>query len=137
VDSNTVRLLQMRFPKYSLQDRMLIEQFMHSRQLFPEIAHEPTRTQIWSKLLSINCMIPSIETFFENTIWFEACAKVLRGILPKKYKGTMRDVIMRRYKGTGQSEGKAKIQTSEGVQNRFMETPASELECIKLGYYQL
>jgi hypothetical protein len=44
---------------------------------------------------------------------------------------------MRRYKGIGQKEGKAKVQISEDVQDRFAETSASELECIKSGYYQL
>ncbi|KAI9773394.1 MAG: hypothetical protein M1840_007609 [Geoglossum simile] len=137
VDSNTVSLLQTKFPKHSPQDGMLIKQLMDNRELFPAITEETIRTRILNRLLSLNCMVPSLYTFFEDTIYIEACAQVLRGLLPKKYKGTMRVAIMRRYKGIGQEEGKAKVQISEDVHDEFVETLASELECIKSGYYQL
>jgi Protein of unknown function (DUF3723) len=137
VDPTTVSLLQTRFPKYSSQDSALIKQLMDNRELFPAITEESIRTRILNRLLSLNCMIPSLYTFFEDTIYIEACAQVLRGLLPKKYKGSMRVAIMRRYKGIGQEEGKAKVQTSENIRDEFVESSASELQCIKSGYYQL
>ncbi|MCJ1250104.1 hypothetical protein MMC30_007330 [Trapelia coarctata] len=99
LDFGTVHALQMRNPAHSKVDFAYIRSGMQKGELFPRINDERSRGALTERLQSIDFSIPSLYTFFEDTKWLEPCAKIIRGLLPAKFRGSIRKAMIQRYIG--------------------------------------
>ena len=54
---------------------------MESGQLYPLLVDSCRKARLLASILDIQVLIPSIQTFFENLIYLDSYAKVMRGIL--------------------------------------------------------
>ncbi|KAI2604647.1 hypothetical protein GGR54DRAFT_448584 [Hypoxylon sp. NC1633] len=77
VDHETVVGLQRRVPS-NRTDRTYIRTMMDSGQIFRHVKDRSLRERIKRNILSLNIVIPSIETFHENMMYFSIGAKILR-----------------------------------------------------------
>ena len=82
---------------------------MVSGELFPAIRDGDIRAQIFDRLCSMKQIIISIYTFLENTKYLELCAKILKRLLPDKYKNS----ISKHFQALHTGQSSIKIQTSE------------------------
>ncbi|RYP63169.1 hypothetical protein DL771_009400 [Monosporascus sp. 5C6A] len=73
-----MRFLQYKAPSASTDDRKLILDAMRRRQIFILISDNDTRDRILENILSLQVIIPSIETFHENMKYFSIGAKILQ-----------------------------------------------------------
>ncbi|SPJ72389.1 uncharacterized protein FTOL_02117 [Fusarium torulosum] len=84
VDVETVRCLQFRAPISSLGDRIAINRMFNEGMLFEGLKDLDLREQVRKRVLSIQVIIPSIETFHENMKYISMGAKILRKYLMEK-----------------------------------------------------
>jgi len=81
VDIQTVEALQLRAPGTSVQDRNFVIEGMRTDYLFPKVLDPGKRQLLKESLLSINCLIPSIKTLYENLKHLGAGAKVIKELV--------------------------------------------------------
>lgn len=84
VDVETVRCLQFRAPISSLGDRIAVNRMFNEGMLFEGLKDLDLREQVRKRVLSIQVIIPSIETFHENMKYVSMGAKILRKYLMEK-----------------------------------------------------
>ncbi|PCD21547.1 hypothetical protein FGRA07_11692 [Fusarium graminearum] len=77
VDIETVQCLQFRAPVTSFGDRVAIHRMFDQGILFEGLNHD-LREQVRERVLSIQVIIPSIETFHENMKFISIGARILR-----------------------------------------------------------
>ncbi|KAL8789533.1 MAG: hypothetical protein Q9213_001146 [Squamulea squamosa] len=106
---------------------------MHENNLFPKITDVTTRTRILQKLLEVSTLVPLLSTFFEDTKWLEPVAKIIRKLLPTRYKKSNRFAMYQKYTG---SKCKAGIIHIQGRRQWHTEARLDmhQMEC---GYRQL
>ncbi|KAI0005614.1 hypothetical protein F4779DRAFT_621056 [Xylariaceae sp. FL0662B] len=80
VDSETVRGVELRCPKYSTLDEEEIRDRMRKGEIFGSFSREE-RDVIWEELRSIGCLIPSLVTFFKDLNYLQACADGLKHLI--------------------------------------------------------
>ncbi|KAH6645739.1 hypothetical protein BKA67DRAFT_527046, partial [Truncatella angustata] len=73
IDTETVKQIQLRCPRYSSRDAQFLKSHVEKGTLFPSFSDAERRT-IWSELLSVDTIIPSLYTFFEDFKYLESCA---------------------------------------------------------------
>ncbi|KAI9736725.1 MAG: hypothetical protein M1834_000929 [Cirrosporium novae-zelandiae] len=129
LDAGTVSSLQMRWPKYSLDDRIHIESLMQDRRIFPAITSRFLRCRILGQLQNIRYRILSLYTFLEDTKYLEPAAFAMKRLLPPKFKGSVRSQMRMCYTGRNQSNGKLECQVSE---YDFQEQNINGLEGIQI-----
>ncbi|GKU22533.1 unnamed protein product [Fusarium langsethiae] len=78
VDIETVRCLQFRAPITSYSDRVAINRMFEEGTLFGGLRDLGLREQIRERVLSVQSIIPSIETFHENMKYISMGAKIVR-----------------------------------------------------------
>jgi hypothetical protein len=84
VDVETVRCLQFRAPISSLGDRIAVNRMFNEGMLFEGLKDLDLREQVRKRVLSVQVIIPSIETFHENMKYVSMGAKILRKYLMEK-----------------------------------------------------
>ena len=57
------------------------------------------REEIYRRISRTKCIIPSLHTFLEDTIYLEPCSKVLRTLIPKAFKGSIYEYFRDRFFG--------------------------------------
>lgn len=134
IDYGTVRRLQLRNPWASRVDYDFVTESMEQETLFPFIKDPETRSRILTRVQSIQCIIPSLYTFFEDTKWLEPCAKILRKLTPTGCKKTIKQSLLAYHSGRRKTSGRLYIQTSD---NNFYTAEASDSKIADLGYRQL
>ncbi|KAG6986388.1 hypothetical protein FOFC_15219 [Fusarium oxysporum] len=78
VDIQTVRCLQFRAPITSYSDRIAIHRMFNEGLLFEGLKDLDLREQVRKRVLSVQVIIPSMETFHENMKYISIGAKILR-----------------------------------------------------------
>ncbi|PNP60901.1 hypothetical protein FNYG_14369 [Fusarium nygamai] len=78
VDIQTVRCLQFRAPISSYSDRIAIHRMFNEGLLFEGLKDLDLREQVRRRVLSVQVIIPSMETFHENMKYISIGAKILR-----------------------------------------------------------
>lgn len=78
VDDSTVRLLQLRAPSVSKTDRLFICLAMDDGRLFPGVTEPNARKRLYHTLISLDLVIPSLETFHENMKYITIGAKIIK-----------------------------------------------------------
>ncbi len=130
LDANTVRRLQTRCLRYSSEDKAAVTADMDNGILFPNIPDQRTRHRIKVRLEEIGHMIPSLHTLLEDTKYLEPCAKIVKSLLPVKFKGTIREAYEKSHTGLS----KFQVQHNEHV---FLEREESVRKCIWIAYRQI
>jgi len=133
LDFGTVQALQMRNPAHSQVDFIYIKSGMQKGELFPRISDDRLRGAILERLQKIDFSIPSLYTFFEDTKWLEPCAKILRGLLPAKFRGSIRKAMLQRYNGLS-SQNNCCVELSNRTYNYIK---FDIHDTATLAYYQL
>jgi len=103
---------------------------MNDGVLFPNIPDQTTRGEIMVRLETIGHMIPSLHTFLEDTKYLEPCAKIVKSLLPTKFKGTIYEAYEKNHTGIFECQ----IQKTE---NRFSPLVGTLTECIWIAYRQI
>ncbi|KAF1349024.1 hypothetical protein BDV97DRAFT_370240 [Delphinella strobiligena] len=103
---------------------------MEERRLFSLITESSARDRICHNISSIKGLIPSLYTLFESLKYLEPCSYALRGLLPGKVKGTIRQELFACYRPTST----VVVQMQEMQYNQVSATTEAGRE---LAYWQL
>lgn len=94
VDMRSVEWLQLRVPAACKTDQREIRRMLDNREVFEEVTDSGMREQLKLKVLSLNVLIPSVETFHENMKFFSIGAKILcKYIMDDPPKGRTRATL--------------------------------------------
>ena len=94
----------MRAPGLSIDDAQLIKSCMRTGVAFDAITTSALRETIASKILSLDCMIPSLYIFCKDTKYLEPCASVMKRLLGASFQGTIQNAMRTTWR-TDQSFG--------------------------------
>ena len=94
IDFGVVNVVQGRCPRFSSEDRQFL-----AKQRFNPLWSRETRTAFLLNLEKLECTIPSLHTFLEDTKYLEPCAKILKSILPRPFKGSVNQCFEALYNG--------------------------------------
>lgn len=78
LDVDTVRFLQYKCPSASTDDRGLIQDAVRRHEIFILISDSEVRSTILANILSLQVVVPSIQSFHKNMIYFSIGAKIVR-----------------------------------------------------------
>ncbi|KAL8770678.1 MAG: hypothetical protein Q9209_003746 [Squamulea sp. 1 TL-2023] len=109
LDSQTVNILQGRCPKLAEVDFILIKE--KRRGLLPYLSNEKERDKLWDRICSVECVIPSIHTFLEDTKYLEPCARVMKELLTLEPKAS----ICQAYERCHNGQQRIPIEVAEGI----------------------
>ncbi|KAK5163303.1 hypothetical protein LTR04_002628 [Oleoguttula sp. CCFEE 6159] len=121
--------------RHSLRDDDEIRSRMEDGRLFPTVTDRAVRAKLLHNMQQVEGRIPSLHTFFEDTKYLEPCAKVVKALLPPRFKGSVREAIEQRYTGRDQTPGYTTVQIDEYTNERV--AAAEERSNVELGYRQL
>jgi hypothetical protein len=113
VDQESVKMVESKAPGASRHDLELLREPMQEGKLFPLIRDQKERDMIWARLSSIEYLIVTIYTLFEDVKYLRPLQKVVIRLLLPDFKGTIRKALRRAFTGTHQEEGTFKVQTGE------------------------
>jgi len=125
-----VHIIQGRSLLTSSEDYHFVENCMQDGILFPTVMDRQQRLGIFRRLSVIPYLIPSLYTFIEDTKHIEPSAKIMKRLLPPRFKGSVRQAFGRLH--TGQTQ--IMEQRSETVFRPFSH---SAKECFQVAYQQL
>ncbi|PVH95424.1 hypothetical protein DM02DRAFT_690214, partial [Periconia macrospinosa] len=132
VNKLTVEKLELLCPKYSQLDRKTISQLMKDNVLFPSVRDAEVRRMLFANICSLPTLIPSLRTFFETLKYLEPICEIMKQLLGKKTKDTIRKSLF----GSFRLPERMIVQVME---NNYMELKVlpSKKEAAKLAYIQL
>uniref|UniRef100_A0A093VCB3 Uncharacterized protein n=1 Tax=Talaromyces marneffei PM1 TaxID=1077442 RepID=A0A093VCB3_TALMA len=133
LDPKTVYSLETLFPEYSTSDADSIKKLMNDGVIFPAVSSRDRRQKLLDNILGVKGRILSFYTFFQDTIFFGACSKILRKLLRPKFQGTVREAFFDSYQ-QGINRGIIRLQ-SHG--ERMRDRPGTEANHLQLAYRQL
>ncbi|EED21208.1 conserved hypothetical protein [Talaromyces stipitatus ATCC 10500] len=133
LDPKTVYLLETMFPALSVSDADHIKRLMNDGVLFPAVQSQHRRKKLLDNILGVKGRILSFYTFFQDTIYFGACSKILRNLLPPKFQGTVRQAFFNSYQ-QGINQGRIRLQS---YGERMLDRPGTEVTHVQLAYRQL
>ncbi|KAH6874165.1 hypothetical protein B0T10DRAFT_415698, partial [Thelonectria olida] len=81
IDSATVKAVELRCPRYSVEDSESILTQLARGEIFSEFSCAE-RVVIWEQLQGIPCVIPSLFTFLRDVLFFQMWAESMRHVIP-------------------------------------------------------
>ena len=96
LDVRTVEILQGKCPAF-FEDQDFIES--RGASIFAAITDSQKREELLAQILSIDYVIPSLHTFLEDTKYLEPCAKIMKRLLPMRFKGTIHQAFEKLHNG--------------------------------------
>jgi hypothetical protein len=133
LDSKTIHLLETLVPAYSTVDSERIKILMNEGKIFGAITSPARRQKLLDNILGIDGRILSFYTFFQDTIYFGACSRILQGLLQPKFEGSVRQAFFRSYQ-RDQNRQRIRIQSRHG---RVNDRPGTEEVHLQLAYRQM
>ena len=112
VDQVTVRALELRAPRYSRQDALVLEGQLLSGQIFSAFSRDE-REDIWHELCSIDGLVPSLFTFFEDVKYLNACADCLKRLVKLSRRDTVSNALKRKFPLTNDADGQSVVEVAE------------------------
>ena len=106
---------------------------MISGRLFSEIRDPSTRQRITSRLLDIEQPIQTLYSLLKNLRYLEPAVEVIKYLIPKPIKGTLREALWFHFSKAGCNEVSFDIQTSENSYSPF----TGNHDCFDLAVRQL
>ena len=90
VDEATVKALELKSPRYSRRDARVLQGLLMRGQIFAEFS-QPERELIWGDLRSVDGLIPSLFTFFEDLKYRQLWLYAMRHYreIPKEAKSKL------------------------------------------------
>ncbi|KAL1845446.1 hypothetical protein Plec18170_009765 [Paecilomyces lecythidis] len=132
-DRRTVELLQLRVPGKCSGDLRILRQHFLKGDLFPAIKTEEHRQEIWNNLLTVDTLIPSLYTLFEDIKYLKPCATIVKRLLGAKPKWSVQQTLEECYSGEQQND-EVLVQQTE---NSFCYYHGGVEERVTLGSLQL
>ncbi|KAE8371412.1 hypothetical protein BDV26DRAFT_298818 [Aspergillus bertholletiae] len=80
VDARSVKLIEGMMPKYSLEDRSCISEWMNDGSLFPQISRQRDRERVLANLLQVSGRVLSLSLFFEDARCFSGPSRAIRDL---------------------------------------------------------
>ncbi|KAK5065433.1 hypothetical protein LTR84_001271 [Exophiala bonariae] len=114
VDQDTVKALELRAPRYSRRESLLLYGQMLSGQIFGAFSREE-REEIWLDLRSIDGLIPSLFTFFEDLKYLSAPANCLKQLVHVSRRDTLRTAFQRKFAYSEVAEEQSIIEVAEST----------------------
>jgi hypothetical protein len=133
-DGESVSILQLRAPGASREDLNYLRKKMQNGELFPAIRDRSQRDMIWKHLSTIDVLIPTIYSLFEDIKFLKPLRKAVVKLLRPNFKGTIREAMGRAFTGVHQKEGEFKI---GGDEASFTPYPGNTDDQIWYGILQL
>lgn len=128
VDAHTVKFLELRAPGTSQLDQYVVEKALNRQELFPSVIEPQLRSQLRRNVCNIPFLIPTLRTFFENTIYLEPCCHAMKLLLGSMEMETIQECFFAAYK----RPEKPVIEHQEGL---LSSTKKSSLECEQTTSY--
>ncbi|KAH7065100.1 hypothetical protein B0J12DRAFT_561719 [Macrophomina phaseolina] len=122
VDRLTVERLDLLAPAASERDSKIIENLFRSGEIFGQVSNEAVRGRIKSNLSSVQVLIPTLRSFFENLKYLEPCSLILKRLLDPDDKRS----IYRCLKAAYFSPSSQFIEYAEGRVHEYSNKTASE-----------
>ncbi|KAJ6032531.1 hypothetical protein N7540_003263 [Penicillium herquei] len=95
LDTNTLEMLEGRCPSLSLADRRYIIDIFQNRLAFPMARDATVRSKTLYSVLGYSKIIPSRKVFLENVKYLKPMTDVVKKLLPRSSKDTMRRALRR------------------------------------------
>jgi len=130
LDANIVHIIQGRSLLTFSENYHFIENCMQNEILFPAVTNRQQRLGIFRRLSVIPYLIPSLYTFIEDTKHVEPFAKIMKRLLPSRFKESVRQAFERLHT----SQTQIMKQRSETMFRLFSH---SAKECFQVAYQQL
>ncbi|KAF7856811.1 hypothetical protein EAF04_009574 [Stromatinia cepivora] len=119
VNNVDVKSLELKAPRYSKQDAQVLQGQLLSGQIFSAF-NQQEREAIWGELQSIEYLIPSLFTFFEDLKYLSACANSLKRL--------------RKFHLANESNDQYAVEIAQSI---FVDTSIPATYCFDIGYRQL
>lgn len=133
MDPQTVARLQGKAPGISAQDAREVEGLVLSGAVFQNFASSE-RKDIWKRLKKRKTIISSLDHFFQNMWYLEACANCMKRLaVPTKDHPSIKIALMRLFE-PDHGNNNCIIQTSE---TDFRQQSGTQADRAELGYRQL
>lgn len=132
VDPVTAAKLELLAPWTSEIDRKSVADMMARNELFPSVVDQNARSKLLQNICEVECLIPTLWTFFENLKYLEPCCDAIKQILGDKLRGTLRRSLM----GCYFAPEKVLIQSSEESKVEFT-GQITQGEAAQLAYVQI
>jgi hypothetical protein len=127
LDSSTVEKIQSKAPGCSGYDLAILETAFQEGKLFPTVQNPEDRRAIWNNLVSIQVLIPSLYTFFEDLKYLRASVKILRQLCPPS-NFSMKEAMWRIFSEHNLPNDEYLIEISEDKYERINPPPADRFE---------
>jgi hypothetical protein len=118
-DGSSVEDIRLRAPALSSYDAEFIQDQMILRRLFPQIRDPSARQGITSRLLAIEQPILTIYSLFKDLRYLQPPLGMIRVLIPKKFKGTLREALYFYFSQAESAEDSFEIQVSERSYSTF------------------
>ncbi|OCK73850.1 hypothetical protein K432DRAFT_311912, partial [Lepidopterella palustris CBS 459.81] len=129
IDSETIAALELRAPSFS-RERLYLRALFEEGLLFKAITDKESRENIWRNLTTIQGLIPTLHTFFEDVKYLGPPAKVMKGLLGEAFQGTVDAALENCFSGINQTEGHFRLQRSE---NKLLWVQGSVADQVQFG----
>lgn len=130
IDPQTIIRLQDKAPGVSAQDAREVEGLVLSSTVFQNFASSE-RKDIWKRLKKRKTIISSLDHFFQNMWYLEACANYIKRLaVPTKDHPSIKIALMRLFK-PDHGNNNCIIQTSE---SNFRQQSGTQADRAELGY---
>ena len=130
IDHHTVEALELRAPGASTFDAEGIQSKLAVGKIFGAF-NDHDRMQIFHRLCQYDSLVPSLNTFFRNLPYWEACVESLRQLTTVSRRDTVLTAFERQFTAVNQQDGQVVVQVDE---SSFTVTPGSYDDQIELGY---
>jgi Protein of unknown function (DUF3723) len=112
VDQATIKAFELKAPKCSKRDAQVLQGQVLSGQICSLFSQEE-REAIWSELRSIDYLIPSLFTFFEDLKYLRACADCLKRLVKVSRRDTVRTALERKFPYTDEAGDHYVVEVAE------------------------
>ncbi|KFZ04568.1 hypothetical protein V502_10052 [Pseudogymnoascus sp. VKM F-4520 (FW-2644)] len=132
VDEATVKALELKSPRYSRRDARVLQGLLMRGQIFAEFS-QPEREVIWGDLRSVDGLIPSLFTFFEDLKYLIACAGCLKRLVRLSRQDTVYTAFQENFTYSNQVGNQYTLEVAEST---FVVKPG-QVDRLDIGYRQL
>ncbi|CCD42643.1 hypothetical protein BofuT4_P074450.1 [Botrytis cinerea T4] len=133
VNNFDVKSLELKAPGYSTHDAQILKGELLSGQIFSNF-NQQEREAIWGELQSIDFLVPSLFTFFEDLKYLSACADSLKRLVKISRRDTVYSALQRKFCLANELSDQYAIEIS---QSTFVNRSIPAKDCFDVGYRQL
>jgi uncharacterized protein YjbI with pentapeptide repeats len=133
VDQVTIKAFELKAPKYSRRDARALQGQVLSGQICSLFSQEE-REAIWDELRSIDYLIPSLFTFFEDLKYLRACADCLKRLVKVSRRDTVRTALERKFPYMEEAGDHYVVEVAEST---FVDRSGRAVDRFDLGYRHL